>query len=430
MKSFVRKSNYRHVFGTAAKPNESYADIDLIHGDRQSVAANPTYLAASVRGGGGPVLVHKLSKKGRIGRGGNKVSVHKSKVLECAFSPFNDSLLATASDDCYACVTVVPDEEKFHVTTANVKLEGHVKKVTNLAFHPTADNILATGSADSIVKLWDIEAQVEKSQFEGHSAAISSITWNSNGSQMMTSAKDLTVQIHDPRDPKGAASFEAFDGPKPSTALFANDDKIIVCGSTRSSQRKIKIFDAKNLSKPLTQVLLDSNGGQLVMHYDSDLGLLYIGGKGDSSIKYFEVQNDKCYPLSEYRDNAAQKGVVFLPKRTCDANKCEILRALRILRDTIIPISFAVPRKSGLFQKDIFPDTYAGESTNTAAGYFEGKNTEPKKVSMDPATKKDQVAVKKVFVAKKSPNELQQELDAANAKIKALEAEVARLKAK
>merc|ERR1712137_793059 len=115
--------------------------------------------------------------------------------------------------------------------------------------------------------------------------------------------------------------------------------------------------------------------------------------------------------LSESRASNSQKGIGWVSKTACDTTKCEIARALRLLRDEIQPVSFQVPRKSEIFQSDIFPDTYAGISSATAAEYLAGTDGEAKMTSMKPGEGTEKKAVE--FKAKKSPQELQAELDAA-----------------
>ena len=86
--------------------------------------------------------------------------------------------------------------------------------------------------------------------------------------------------------------------------------------------------------------------------------MLYLAGKGDGNIRYFECvnHNDKVdsFPLSEYRTSVAAKGVAFMPKRGLNIMKCETARALKLCSQggmsTVEPLSFIVPRKSEAFQ--------------------------------------------------------------------------------
>jgi len=96
------------------------------------------------------------------------------------------------------------------------------------------------------------------------------------------------------------------------------------------------------------------------------------------------------------------------------------------MKDSIVPISFQVPRKSDLFQKDLFPDAYAGVPSMESKEYFKGENRAPKLKSMKPGTAETVVA-KTTFSTKKSPQELQEENDKLKAKVAELEAELAKL---
>jgi len=124
-----------------------------------------------------------------------------------------------------------------------------------------------------------------------------------------------------------------------------------------------------------------------------------------------------------------KKGVAFLPKRSCDTSKCEIAVSLRLIRDRVVPISFQVPRKSDLFQKDLYPDTYAGIPSVSSEEWLAGQSKPPKKISMKPGDKPASAdAPKTAFVATKSPQQLEKELAVAHARIAELEAELAKLK--
>lgn len=67
-----------------------------------------------------------------------------------------------------------------------------------------------------------------------------------------------------------------------------------------------------------------------------------------------------------------------MPKRGCDILNCEIARFFKLhSRGFVEVISFTVPRKSDLFQEDIFPDTQAPEPAMTAEEWMSGVDREP-----------------------------------------------------
>jgi len=81
---------------------------------------------------------------------------HAGPVIDFDFSPFNDSLFATASQDGTVKLWQIPEGGvTSHVTTADGELV-HGSKLIFAKFHPSADLTLATSGIDTTVKIWDI----------------------------------------------------------------------------------------------------------------------------------------------------------------------------------------------------------------------------------------------------------------------------------
>ena len=85
---------------------------------------------------------------------------HAGPVVDFDFSPFNDSLLATASEDGTVKFWQIPDEGiTKDVTKCDGELVGHSKKLIFAKFHPSADYTMATSGLDQTVRIWDIAQQ-------------------------------------------------------------------------------------------------------------------------------------------------------------------------------------------------------------------------------------------------------------------------------
>lgn len=419
---FIRASSYRHVYGEQVKAVNAYTDFRI---GGEALAANGKFFTVAATGGGGPVFINPVGSVGRVGVKAKKIGVHRGKVLQAQFCPTNDNVLALGSEDCSVSITSIPDDLKSNISKADVVLKGHRKKIADISWHPTSSGVIASGSFDGMVKVWDVEAQADKVEFEA--STVSHVEFNYDGSLLAITSKDKTAHLLDPRQASAAQSFEPHTGTKGAQMLFTRDEKLLSVGYSRSSMREMKIYDPKKLDEPVSTTTMGQGAGMVFAHYDRDTGLVFLAGKGNSSISYYEIKDDQAYKLSEFRDVKPQKEVCFFPKRACDASKCEIARCLRIIDNrSLFPVSFIVPRKSDMFQEDIFPDTYAGISVLSADDYFAGKNVAPPTTSMRPGEKTEQV-VKKLAV-KKSPAELQKELDAALARIAELELEVKKLK--
>lgn len=82
---------------------------------------------------------------------------HAGPIIDFDFSPFNDSLLATASEDGIIKLWIIPDEGITHdVTECDAELRGHSKKIVLAKFHPSSDYTLASCGSDNTVRIWDI----------------------------------------------------------------------------------------------------------------------------------------------------------------------------------------------------------------------------------------------------------------------------------
>jgi len=192
------------------------------------------------------------------------------------------------------------------------------------------------------------------------------------------------------------------------------------------------------MSKPLVRNSVDSASGLLLPFYDSDTNILYLGGKGDGNIRYYEVVDEAPYVhyLTEFKSNTPQRGLCMVPKRCMNVNDCEIARMLKVGVKSVEPISFQVPRKSDIFQDDIFPDCFAGEPALTAEEWIGGKNSVPKTRSLAPGFTPGKKAVvefnpeKPVEEKVLSEKELKDEVDKLTKRVAYLEAELIKRDAK
>lgn len=87
--------------------------------------------------------------------------------------------------------------------------------------------------------------------------------------------------------------------------------------------------------------------------------------------------------ISTFQSSDPQRGIGMMPKRGCDVNTCEIAKFYRLTNNGLCQlISFTVPRRSELFQEDLYPDTLSDEPPNTAEEWLEGTDAEPILVSL------------------------------------------------
>jgi len=383
MAKFVRVSKYRHIFGTPEKPEKCYNGVKIANTawDTNFIAANSKYFAMLWESGGGgvfAVIPHEMT--GKLSEL-PLVAGHKAAVLDVDWNPFNDNLIASCSEDCYTHIWGIPEGGlKAPLTTPLQTLTGHKRKVGTVNFHPCANNVLATSSADFLVKIWDIEKGEEMLSVPGHTDLVQSCSWNKNGSLLATTCKDKKLRVLDPRASTVVTEGVAHGGSKGCRCLWLTDkDKICTVGFSRNSEREYNIWDPKNLSEPLSHQILDSMSGMIMPFYDAESSVLYLAGKGDGNIRYFEIVDDKPYSyfLSEFKSGTPQRGCCILPKRCCNVAACEVTRMLKISAGKVEPISFVVPRKADIFQDDLYPDCFAGNPVETAEEWKNGANNDP-----------------------------------------------------
>ncbi|CAG5929248.1 unnamed protein product [Menidia menidia] len=416
----VRQSKFRHVFAQAWKSEHCIDDVRVsrVTWDSSLCAVNPKFIAVIIEaGGGGAFLV-----SGRIDQSSPTVCGHAAPVLDIQWSPHDDNIIASASEDCTvkagqrccphstllsveweAGLLISPQTTDDHrrvyrvwhipdggltgpMTDAILTLEGHSKRVGILAWHPSAFNILLTAGCDNVICVWNVgTGELVYQLGDIHPDLIYSVCWNKDGSAICTVCKDKALRVVDPR--RGSVlkvREKVHEGTRPMRAVFLSDGKILTTGFSRMSERQVSLWDTKDLSEPMVVQEMDTSNGVLLPFYDPDTNMVYLVGKGDCTIRYFEVTDESPFVhfLSLYSSKEPQRGAGFLCKRGLDVNKCEIARFFKLHERKVEPISMTVPRKSDLFQGDLYPDTAGLEPALLADEWIAGQDAPPLLVSL------------------------------------------------
>mmetsp|Transcript_23439 Transcript_23439/g.32738 ORF Transcript_23439/g.32738 Transcript_23439/m.32738 type:complete len:450 (+) Transcript_23439:92-1441(+) len=435
----LRTSKYRHVFCDPPKPEECFTGyrLNTITGDQQYIKASAKYFALSLAGGGGPVAVGRLDRPGRFDSHTSQIiEGHTGAVTDIEFNPFDDSMLATASEDTTIKLWGIPDEweptdqsgnskKGTNLTESLTDIVGHKKKVTLLKFHTTASNVLASTSADHTVKIWDIEKGEEISSYNEMGDLTQDMVWDVRGDMLATSCKDKIIRFMDPREGTASSTLASpHDGFKTVKVSYLGDSgKFLTTGVSKTAAREVKIWDLKNTAKPLVTEKIDTASGALLPLYDNDTNVLYLAGKGDGIIRLYEFEDSTPYlhKLNDgFRSTQSAKGLCMVPKRGLDVMKCETARILKLTNTQgVHPLTFTVPRKSDAFQDDIFPDCISATPAHTAEEWAGGSSKEPCKQSLNPSVAQNGAGPKKKTF--KSVTTLSKELEEAKKRISYLE---------
>uniref|UniRef100_A0A669B7F0 Coronin n=1 Tax=Oreochromis niloticus TaxID=8128 RepID=A0A669B7F0_ORENI len=357
-------SKFRHVFGKAATKENCYDGVPITRSvqDNSFCAINPRFLAVITEcAGGGAFLVLSVHHTGKVDPQQPRVSGHKGNVLDIKWNPFNDCCIASCSEDATVKVWEIPPHGVYkNITIPWKELQGHSRRVGLIEWHPTANNILFSTAYDYQIMIWNLDCPepVIKNPvrtISHHPDVVLSLSFNTDGSLLATTCKDRKVRLMESRS--GTLLRESnFKTHRASKVLILGNTKMLLTsGTSRYNDRQIALWDQDDLSAPLLEDNLDGSSGVIFPFYDPDTHMLYLAGKGDGNIRYYEISTEKPYIhfLTEYRSQLPQKGLGVMPKRGLDVSSCEVFRFYKLvtIKSLIEPLSMIVPRRVSVTQK-------------------------------------------------------------------------------
>lgn len=357
--------------------------------DNPFCAVNPKFLAIITEAsGGGAFIVLPLEQYGRVDMNLPKVGGHKSAVLDIQWCPHNDNVIASSSEDTTIKVWHIPDGGLTEsLTEPEQTLAYHQRKVLQVQWHPVVFNVILSIGAEGMLLIWDVLNGEILQEITCHPDLIYSASWNPNGSLIGTTCKDKKIRIIDPRTGELKQEADGFPGAKPARIQLINDNKAFLTGFSRSSQRLYTVKDVNDLQKRLIpDVEIDSGSGSLMIFYDGDLNMVYLSAKGDGKLLYYEITQSEPYVfyLNHYQSSDPSRGLGYMPKRGLNVNDHEVARFYKLHQKGICePIPMIVPRKSDLFQDDIYPPCVSTEPALTLDEWIAGKDAEPNRMDME-----------------------------------------------
>ncbi|KAK0389358.1 hypothetical protein NLU13_2933 [Sarocladium strictum] len=391
---FVRASKYRHVFGKPTRKEFCYDNLRISRNawDTNLIKVNPEYIAVNWdASGGGAFAVIPLEERGKAPDQIPLFRGHTATVLDTDWNPFNDRVIVSASEDGKVFIWEVPegftlltDAEEITDVAPVSKLPGHSRKVGQVLFNPAAENILASASGDFTVKLWDIGTGQNPLTLK-HADIVQSLSWNAAGSMLVTTSRDKKIRVWDVRQEKPVHEAPGHGGAKNSRAVWMGEhNRFATTGFSRMSERQIALWEPGNPEPIGGFTMLDSISGVCMPFWDDGSNCLYLAGKGDGNIRYYEYENDKFEYLSEHKSSDPQRGIAFLPRRGINVHDNEVMRAYKTVNDAYIePISFTVPRRAETFQADIFPPAFGTKPAMSAQEWLDGKTAVPSKIDLE-----------------------------------------------
>nr|UEK51568.1 coronin 6 [Parasacculina yatsui] len=403
----VRVSRFRHVFGQPLKKALTYENVRVssTSWDTCYCSVGAKFVALIVEcSGGGAFVVIPLNQYGRLAPDAPIVGGHKGAVLDIAWNPFNDNVIASASEDCLVKVWEIPDGGLVRTMQESVvDLVYHQRRVGFVVWHPTAENVLLSCGSDNVMVVWNVAAAEPLVVINTVPEQVSSACWSWNGSELLISSRDKKLRILDARTGQIKEEAPGHEGSKTCKAIFLKDGSVLTSGFSKMSERQYSLRRRGKLGEPVVLEAIDKSNGIMFLLYDPDTNIVFFCGKGDSVIRYFEYNDEAPYLhyISTFQASEPQRAIGMLPKRICDVKSCEITRIFRATSNGVVAVHpFIVPRKSEQFQEDLYPDTFGDTPALSAEEWAEGKDADPILVSMKDGFSSSSTGEKKKFVRK------------------------------
>ncbi|KAL5040787.1 hypothetical protein BDW71DRAFT_212785 [Aspergillus fruticulosus] len=159
-------------------------------------------------------------------------------------------------------------------------LEGHSDAVLSVAFS-TDGRLLASGSSDRTIKLWDPTTGSLQHTLEGHSDAVWSVAFSTDGQLLASGSGDRTIKLWDPATGSLQHTLEGHSSSVESVA-FSWDGRLLASGC---DDKTIKLWDPATGSLQHTLEGHDSVVYSVVFSRD---GQLLASGSYDKTIRLWD----------------------------------------------------------------------------------------------------------------------------------------------
>ncbi|CAG0916716.1 unnamed protein product [Notodromas monacha] len=396
-----KASKYKNAFLAPAKKNDWIHDIDV--GEirtalNPSIAASSAYVVFSQEGkGSGCVGIVDAgafvdcdpppSDRPTLPGAVEIFNPHLHQQVTCLdFSPFDDGLLATGSEDSMVKLWHLKDDR---VTPECLFIPVPETKVEAVKFNSACDFLLTASAGDSI-QIIDLVHQKQIQDINGEFCGpVNSMDWNVTGSELALIDQQCRIIVTDPRR-KAKGSTHIIDTSlvpnKEAHIVWLADAKLLVTGFDKSRQRVASVHDLKNPSSAVGSTDFGTGIGSLVPLYDSDTEMLFLSARGETGISFAEIASNVPTVRLKAMSDFGTKAACLAPKRSLSVMTGEVNRLYQLSSKALIPLNFIVPRKSYRdFHADLFPPTRAVDSALVPDLWLQGKNIPTLKISLDPA---------------------------------------------
>ena len=262
-------------------------DIDANREVRRCIGHTASVWAVAFSPDGTKILSGSKDNSVRLwdvetGRELKKLDGHIDMVTSVTFSPDGRRALSTGYDH----EAILWDLEKFE-PVETFKLKGVAPRYMNAAvFTPDGERVLIC--AEKTMYLFNVKTGELVRSFTGHTAAVVSAAFSSDGKQLLSGSDDHTMRLWDVATAKQLRVFAGHENSVKSVA-FSPDGKQVLSGSSDTTVRLWDVATAKELkvfhkhTEPLVAVAFADQGRQTLSGSRDAVILQWVLVKGSAT---------------------------------------------------------------------------------------------------------------------------------------------------
>jgi len=222
-----------------------------------------------------------------------------SWVMSCAYSQTGKFVASGGLDNSCSVYQLDVQSDPGVVAKPPVKeLAHHDGYVSCISFLDNDSKVL-TGSGDSKCILWDLEKASVLSEFDQHSADISSVAVSYDSRLFVSASVDTTVKLWDLRDGSTKPKFTFRNHTKGVNTVSFFPDENSIC--TSSDDETIRHFDLRSLSQMFC--FEDKGSKTSTGAVFSKSGRVLFGSYEDGSIIAWDVLTGKSLSTVKAHDD-------------------------------------------------------------------------------------------------------------------------------
>jgi len=126
-----------------------------------------------------------------------------------------------------------------------------------------------------------------------------SLRWSYDGKMLACNTRSSSMFVFDPRTEEAAMVAPGHPGPKSQKLVWLKGNQsILTTGFNKTSQREFAVWDLRDMTQPLYQQALSQQTGSSHLHFDVEHELLFIAGRGESKIEYYQYNSSNPQHLT------------------------------------------------------------------------------------------------------------------------------------